>query len=180
MSKYVVVKTHNFDPETEAVEFNNDREASAYLQWEWEDYYNTEIAENDPNDEFISHLDEDECYHDDNYGKVQWDNGDYTEFQLIPVTHKREGFSYDYENHDALVGGTTQNHNLTNDFLMSIIDELEDWLDSKGIRIPNAERDEQDPDGGANIWGDDFDDVTTMLRDTCANYGIIVEDRWEH
>ena len=69
---------------------------------------------------------------------------------------------------------------LTNNFLVAIIDELEDFFDSKGIVIPNAERDAQDSDGGANIWGDDFDYIMTMLRDTCANYGIVVEDRWEN
>ena len=77
-------------------------------------------------------------------------------------------------------GDHTSDVKLTNDFLASIIDNLEDWLTYKGIIISNDERDEQDPYSGANIWGDDFDDIMTMLRDTCANYGIVVEDRWEH
>lgn len=99
MEKYVVVKTHNFDPETEAAEFTDYRKATAYLHWLWEDYYNEEMAENDQEDDDISHLDEDECYHEEAYAKVQWDNGDWTEFNLITVYPPREGFPDNWENY---------------------------------------------------------------------------------
>ena len=68
---------------------------------------------------------------------------------------------------------------LTNDFLATIIDNIEDWLDEKGVRIPNEERDAEDPDNVANIYGDDFDWMMNMMRDVCERNGIIVDDEWE-
>ena len=55
--------------------------------------------------------------------------------------------------------GTIDNDgkHLKNDFLLRLLDEFEDYLDFKGVRIPNAERDLEESDGGANIWGEDFD-----------------------
>lgn len=88
--EYVVVKTHNFDIETEAAKFTDYRKATAYLHWLWEDYYNEEIA-------CESDLDEDNCYHESDYAKVQWDDGDYTEFNLIEVLPEREDFPEDWE-----------------------------------------------------------------------------------
>ena len=68
---------------------------------------------------------------------------------------------------------------LKNNFLLGIIDDLEDWLEEKGVRIPNEERDKEDPDCGANFWGDDFDWLMEMMREHCGVHGIIVEDEWE-
>ena len=68
---------------------------------------------------------------------------------------------------------------LKNNFLVTIIDNLEDWLDDKGIRIPNEERDAEDPENSANFYGDDFDWFMNMMRDVCAQNGIIVDDEWE-
>lgn len=90
MEKYVVVKTHNFDSETEATEFMDYREAVAYLHWYWEDYYDEEIA-------CGSDLDKRMCYHEANYGRVQWNDGDYTEFNLIELTSKSDDFPKDWE-----------------------------------------------------------------------------------
>lgn len=90
MEEYVVVKTHNFDPETEAAQFTDYCEATAYLHWLWESYYNEEI-END------SDLDEQWCYHESDYAKIQWKDGDYTEFNLIEVLPKRKEFPEDWE-----------------------------------------------------------------------------------
>ena len=90
MAKYVVVKTHNFDPETEAAEFTDYRKAIAYLHWMWETYYNEEIA----ND---SDLDEKFCYHEADYGIIQWMDGNYTEFNLIEITTERSDFPVDWE-----------------------------------------------------------------------------------
>ena len=89
MIEYVVVKTHNFDAEVEAAKFTDYREATAYLHWLWEDYYNEEIATE-------SHLNEKECYHYCDYARVQWEDGDYTEFILIEIYPKRNGFPEDW------------------------------------------------------------------------------------
>lgn len=97
MANYVVVKTHNFDPETEAVEFDDYRKATAYLHWAWEDYLNDEMVEDSYKDEDENRLDEEECYHEETYGKVQWDNGDWTEFTLITITPPRDNFPKDWE-----------------------------------------------------------------------------------
>lgn len=90
MAEYVVVKTHNFDPETEAAKFDDYRKATAYLQWFWEDYYNDEMGED-------SDLDEDECYHEEDYAKVQWSDGSRTEFHLIRIDTPRKNFPSDWE-----------------------------------------------------------------------------------
>lgn len=68
--------------------------------------------------------------------------------------------------------------NLTNDFLVTIIDNIEDWLDEKGVHIPNDKRDEEDPSNLANIYGDDFDWMMCMIREVCEYHGIIVDDKW--
>ncbi len=94
--KYVVIKTHNFDVETEATEFTDYNEAVAYLHWLWEDYYSEEMAENEYLDDNYG-LDEEECYHEETYAKVQWSNGDYTEFTLITVTPPRDDFPADWK-----------------------------------------------------------------------------------
>lgn len=67
---------------------------------------------------------------------------------------------------------------LNNNFLIAIVDNIDEWLEDKGIRIPNEERDEEDPDNHANFYGDDFDWIMEMIRDVCADYGIIVDDEW--
>lgn len=68
---------------------------------------------------------------------------------------------------------------LKNNFLCEIVDNMEDWLDDKGVHIPNEERDKEDPNNAANFYGDDFDWFMDMMREVCAKYGIIVEDKWE-
>ena len=67
-----------------------------------------------------------------------------------------------------------------NNFLVTIVDYFEDFLDEKGVRIPNEDRDREDPDNCANIYGDDFDEMMCAIRDICAEYGIEVEDKWEN
>lgn len=90
MSEYVVVKTHNFDPEVEATKFTDYDKAVAYLHWMWETYLNEEYANGSDVDEMFT-------VHDAEYGKVQWKDGDYTEFVLIEVTPVREDFPADWE-----------------------------------------------------------------------------------
>ncbi len=79
---YVVTKTHNFDPETEAFVFDREKEAIEYLQHIWEEYYNEEIANG-------SALVESECYHEDDYAKIEWVDGCQTWFHMIETTAPR-------------------------------------------------------------------------------------------
>lgn len=73
---------------------------------------------------------------------------------------------------------TAEKH-LKNNFLLEIIDNVDEWLSENGIRIPNEERDEEDPDNEANFYGEDFDWFMEMVRDVCAEHGVIVDDEWE-
>lgn len=90
MSKYVVTKTHNFDIETEAVEFTDYRKATAYLHWMWETYYNEEI-------DCDSNIDEENTWHEAELARVTWSDGDYTEFNLIEIYPEHEDFPTDWE-----------------------------------------------------------------------------------
>lgn len=72
-----------------------------------------------------------------------------------------------------------QKKRLTNNFLCSIVDDLDDWLIEKGIRVPNVERDEENPDNETNFYGKDFDWFMEMIREHCMENGIVVEDRWD-
>lgn len=64
---------------------------------------------------------------------------------------------------------------LNNYFLEAIIDKFEDLLDSKGVHIPNVDR---EPGNTTEIYGMDFDKLMEDLRDVCRNNGITVEDNW--
>ena len=81
---------------------------------------------------------------------------------------------------DSEIQDRVHNPHLKNDFLAVIIDNIEDWIDKKGIRIPNEERDKEDIDNTANIYGEDFDWMMDMLRHVCCEHGIIVGDEWEN
>jgi len=113
MAKYVVVKTHNFDPETKAVEFDDRRKATAYLHWMWEECYNEEIANG-------SELDASWCYHEAKYGRIQWVGGDYTEFNLIEVSSPDNAFLSDWEKY--VIEDATEKLNKYVD-LMNYLDE---------------------------------------------------------
>ena len=91
MTEYVVIETYTFDPETEAVKFDDLLKAKAYLHWLWEDTYNTEIA-HDP-----FGVDESECYHDETYARIQFSDGDAIEFFLVEVEKERPDFPSDWE-----------------------------------------------------------------------------------
>ncbi len=71
-----------------------------------------------------------------------------------------------------------QKPRLNNFLLEAIIDGLDEWLARKGIIIPNEERDEEDPDANTNFWGDDYDEVTGMIREILRQNGIVIEDDW--
>ena len=85
--KYVVIMVHNFDPEVKTAEFDNYDMAKAYLHWLWEDYYNEEIAVG-------SELNEEFCYHQDEYAIVEWLDGDRVEFMLSAVEEPYDGFKH--------------------------------------------------------------------------------------
>ena len=85
-AKWAVMRIATFDLDVcDCVVFDDYEKAKAYLHWSWEDYYNTEIAEN-------SGLYEEECYHEDEYAKVEWDDGEHTEFLLTVITPPDEEF----------------------------------------------------------------------------------------
>lgn len=86
--KYTVVMSHSYDPEVIAVLFDDYDKAKAYLHWKWEDYYNAEIAE----DPFIR-LNEELCYHEDEYARVTWEDEDYTEFILVEISEPDDKFA---------------------------------------------------------------------------------------
>ena len=72
-----------------------------------------------------------------------------------------------------------QKPQLNNLLLNAIIDGLDEWLARKGITIPNEERDKQDPEANTNIWGDDYYEVTDMIREVLRQNRIVVEDDWD-
>ena len=90
MTEYVVVKTYSFDPETKAVKFDDYRKATAYLHWIWEQGYNEVMGEG-------SDINEEECYHEEDYAKIEWSDGGYVEFNLIEIDAPREDFPSDWE-----------------------------------------------------------------------------------
>lgn len=60
----------------------------------------------------------------------------------------------------------------------NIIDIFEDWLDKKGVKIENEERDKDDPDNEANIWGSDFDELMDDISSLLFENGIHISDNY--
>lgn len=56
------------------------------------------------------------------------------------------------------------------EFLGNLIDVVEDFLEEKGIDIPNEERDENDEDNQAIIYGGDYDDLSDAFQDVLENW----------
>ena len=57
-----------------------------------------------------------------------------------------------------------------------LIDIFEEFLDSKGVIIPNPERDEDEdlaPEESANIYGSDYDELSDRLMETIENWGLL-------
>lgn len=82
---YAVIMVHTFDSDTPTVLFKDYDKAKAYLHWLWETYYNTEISEG-------SDLNEEMCFHEDEYAKVTWADDDSTDFILTYVSEPDEEF----------------------------------------------------------------------------------------
>ena len=76
---------HNFDGDTPCYNFDTENQAKAYMHYLWEEYYNNEIAEN-------SHLNENECFHEESYAKVAWVDGDRTEFIITFTSEPDKDF----------------------------------------------------------------------------------------
>ena len=60
--------------------------------------------------------------------------------------------------------------NINKETLCLIIDIFEDFLDEKGIKINNPEKEE--PENNAQIYGSDFDCIMERLQELFANSGI--------
>lgn len=67
---------------------------------------------------------------------------------------------------------------LTNDFLLDIVEQLDDFLEEKGVQIPIEDKEGQE--AGTNFWGDDFDWLMNMLREKFRQAGVVIEDEWEN
>ena len=73
---FTVIRLHTYDPEREIHVFEKREEAVEYLEEAWEDFFNTEIAENE------EYLDFDQCYHEKDYAVVTFIDGEVTEWFL--------------------------------------------------------------------------------------------------
>ena len=62
------------------------------------------------------------------------------------------------------------------EFVSCIIDAFEDFLDKKGVRIENPERDADDPNNEANLWGSDYDDLMDNIIGVLTDEGINVAE----
>ena len=71
--KYCVIMYHSFEADTPVYLFNTEIEAKGYMLKLWQNYYNTELAEN-------SDINESETFHDDYFAQVKWNDGCYTQF----------------------------------------------------------------------------------------------------
>lgn len=58
------------------------------------------------------------------------------------------------------------------EFLGQLIDVFEDFLDEKGIVIPNQEKNE-DPDNPANLYGTDYGNLQSALEELLINWEIM-------
>ncbi len=74
--KYAVIMYQSFDGDTPTVLFDNEEEAKKYLKWLWNRYYKEEQEQS------VVALNETECFCEEEYAKVQWVDGDKTEFIL--------------------------------------------------------------------------------------------------
>ena len=63
-----------------------------------------------------------------------------------------------------------------NHLITDLVETFEDFLDEKGIVIPNEDKEQSE--GASNIYGMDFACLMGELRETLAIYGINCEDTW--
>ena len=60
------------------------------------------------------------------------------------------------------------------ELMASIIETFEDFLEEKGIVIPNDEK-EQSPDSACNIYGTDYGNLSEDLENVLMAYGLFEE-----
>lgn len=58
------------------------------------------------------------------------------------------------------------------EFIGQIIDIFEDFLDEKGIRIDNPEREGEDTEEAANIYGSDYGALEDEIKELLVNWEI--------
>lgn len=72
-----------------------------------------------------------------------------------------------------------------NAFVAELIEVFEIFLDSKGIKLDNPEKDEAIMDGQpaeevANIYGTDYGNIQSDLEVTLRNHGILKEENGQY
>lgn len=66
------------------------------------------------------------------------------------------------------------------EFIGQVIDIFEDFLDEKGIVIPNEDRDvdpDLDPEGSTNIYGNDYNSIKDKLEKLFINWSVLEDER---
>lgn len=66
------------------------------------------------------------------------------------------------------------------EFIGQVIDVFEDFLDEKGIVIPNEDRDmnpDLEPEVSTNIYGNDYDSIKEKLEKLFINWSILEDER---
>ena len=67
---------------------------------------------------------------------------------------------------------------MNNNFLCDVVEMFDDFLTEKNVAIPNADRDEQCPESGYQIWGSEFSDMMENIREVCRKHGLEIVDSW--
>lgn len=66
------------------------------------------------------------------------------------------------------------------EFIGQIIDIFEDFLDEKGVKIDNSDRDRDSvvdsSCGNVNIYGCDYGDLSDRIESTMTNWGFFKEE----
>jgi hypothetical protein len=73
---------HNFDPERKVYLFDDYKTAKDFLKFDWEDYLNTEIVEDEESLCFNM------CHYEEEYAVVTWKDGFTTEWFLDVAIEK--------------------------------------------------------------------------------------------
>ena len=62
------------------------------------------------------------------------------------------------------------------EFIGQIIDIFEDFLDEKGVKIDNPDRDRDAACSDTNIYGCDYGDLSDRIESTMTNWGFFKEE----
>ena len=88
--KYAVVVRTSFDLEAPVYLFDDYEKAKEYLHDLWQKDYNTELAES------IRGIDEFATYHEEDYAKITWNDGDEMEYILTDISEPMKIDGKDY------------------------------------------------------------------------------------